>query len=348
MAGEFSVSVTSRPIATIGSAGASWSSFNGAASEWDDALVTLGGDFYQSHAWGEYRSATGWQLLRAIGADECDAVVAMAQMLVRRRLGATIIWIPGGAAGDCRSWAVSLPHFLRRRFGPVTYCRANILSEHVMQLENTLPSGGWRRPGARLGTGLSLELDLRQSAPERISLASANWRHNLKRSGKYGLIIEPWPQPDARQMAAVYRDMEDYKGLVQQYSEADLGAMIGSLGERLLVYRCLDSAGNLLAFRAAGVFRGRGWDLLAAAAPAGRKVYASHAVLWALLEACRERGARSYDLGGVDPVSNKGVFDFKRGIGARMIQYTGEWEWAGVPLLAPAVGLMMKYRGLAA
>jgi len=342
------VSEPSRQITTIDPAVASWSRFAGAASEWDDALAALGGDFHQSHPWGEYRGAMGWRPLRAIARDESQAIVAMVQLLMRRRLGATIIWIPGGAAGDCRRWAVSLPQFLRRRFGSVTYCRLNILTEHVLNMDHALTLGGWRRSGTRLGTGLSLELDLRPSMPERMKLASTNWRHNLRRSGKYGLTVEPWPQPDARQMAAIYRDMEGYKGLGQQHSEADLRAMIGSLGERLLVFRCLDSEGNLLAFRAAGVFCGRGWDLLAAAARAGRKVYASYAVLWASLEACRTQGAHTYDLGGADPLSNKGVFDFKRGTGARMIQYAGEWEWAGVPLLAPTVGLLMKYRGLAA
>jgi hypothetical protein len=338
----------SRQIAAIDPVVANWSSFDGAANDWDDALASLGGDIYQSHAWGEYRGATGWRVLRAISTDEGHDIVAMAQILVRRRLGATIIWIPGAAAGDCRRWAVSLPRFLRRRLGSATYCRVNILSERLPNVENTLTAGGWSRPGVRLGTGLSLELDLRPSMQERLKLASVNWRHNLRRSGKYGLTIEPWPQPDARQMAAIYRGMEDYKGLGQQHSEADLQAMIDNLGERLLVFRCLDSEGDLLAFRAAAVFGGRGWDLLASATGPARKVYASHAVLWALLEACQKQGAHTYDLGGVDPLSNKGVFDFKRGTGARTIEYMGEWEWASVPLLAPMVGLMMKYRGLVA
>jgi hypothetical protein len=348
MAGEFSVSETLPGAAAVEAAAVRWRSFEGAPSEWDDALVSLGGDLYQSHAWGNYRSRGGWRLLRAIERDSDGATTAMAQILLRRRLGITITWIPGGVAGDCRRWAVSLPQFLRREFGSATYCRVNILSEQTAKVKDALTTSGWRRPAARLGTGLSLELDLRPSAPERMNLASANWRHNLRRSGKYGLTVERWRQPDVRQMAMIYRDMEGYKGLAQQHSETDLRAMIDSLGRRLLVFRCLDGTGNLLAFRAAGVFRERGWDLLAAAAPAGRKVYASHAVLWALLEACREEGARTFDLGGVDPTSNKGVFDFKRGTGARLIEYTGEWEWAGVPLLAPAVSLIMKYRGLAA
>jgi len=326
-----------------------WRDFNGDAKAWDGTLADFAaGNFYQSHAWGEYRGEMGWQPLRVVGTGEGANVATMAQMLVRRQFGAAIVWVPGGPAGDFRHWAAALPDLLRSRFGMAAYCRVNVLREHQPAAESLLTAAGWRRPRARLGTGLSLELDLRPTAAERMALASGNWRHNLRRSGKYGLAVEPWSNPDAAQMAAVYREMEDYKGLAQQHSEQALRSMLEHLGASVTILRCLDAKGNLLAFRAAGIFGGRAWDLLAAATPAARKVYASHALLWALTEACREQGALTYDLGGADPVANKGVFDFKRGTGARLFEYTGEWEWAGMPLLGRAVGLLMKHRGMAA
>jgi hypothetical protein len=318
-------------------------------AHWDAALALLpGSSLYQSCAWGRYRSAMGWQVVRAIGRDANYAIVAMVQMLMRRRLGMHIIWIPGGPAGESRLWAASLAEWLRKRFGPLAYCRLNILAEQDSDSVKALRDHRWRRPKARLGTGLSLKLNLRGNEAERMSAASANWRHNLRRSAKYGFTVERWKSPDPNQMATVYREMEGLKGLGQQHSETGLRAMIDGLGERLLVFRSLDRDGNLLAFRAGGIFRDQAWDLLAAATRAGRKVYASHATLWALLEVCRQHGALDYDLGGVDPVGNKGVFDFKHGTGARVVEYLGEWEWASTPLLAPTVGLLMKYRGLTA
>lgn len=326
-----------------------WSDFKGDATAWDTALAAVGaGNFYQSHAWGEHRGEMGWQPLRVIGRDQGGVIVAMAQMLARHLLGATIVWIPGGPSGDAMHWVAALPALLRQRFGRATYCRLNILRERQDSGGILLTGGGWRRPAARMGTGLSLYLDLRPTEADRMALASGNWRHNLRRSGKYALTVERWLNPDAAQMAAVYRDMEDYKGLAQQHSEQALRSMLKHLGAGVTVLRCLDDKGNLLAFRAAGVFGGRAWDLLAAATPAARRVYASHALLWALSEACRERGALAYDLGGADPVGNKGVFDFKRGTGARLIEYEGEWEWAGMSLLGTAVGWAMKHRGMAA
>jgi lipid II:glycine glycyltransferase (peptidoglycan interpeptide bridge formation enzyme) len=98
----------------------------------------------------------------------------------------------------------------------------------------------------------------------------------------------------------------------------------------------------LLAVRAAGLFGDTAWDLLAAAGASARKVYASHATLWALFEHCSQQGLSHYDLGGVDPIGNKGVYDFKQGAGACLIKYLGEWEWASLPGMCAAFNWSMK------
>ena len=82
-------------------------------------------------------------------------------------------------------------------------------------------------------------------------------------------------------------------------------------------------------------------DLLAAAGGEARKLYASHATLWELLDHCSRLGLHNYDLSGVDPTANKGVFDFKHGTGARLVTCLGEWEWASVPGVRQMVNWMV-------
>lgn len=53
---------------------------------------------------------------------------------------------------------------------------------------------------------------------------SGNWRHNLKRSGKYGLVLRQWI-PGASPPGKLYRSMEEYKNLPVQISDAELAAM---------------------------------------------------------------------------------------------------------------------------
>lgn len=324
-----------------------WNRFGGAAADWDACLVSLtGGNLYQSYSWGSYRAAMGWRPLRLM-ARSGGAVVAMAQVLVKRKAGCAVCWIPGGPAGTVAEWATTLPAALRAELGGLAYCRLNALNEAEAGAAALIGGSGWKRPGVRLGSGLSLDLDLRPEATMRLASTSGNWRHNLKRAGKYDLQVERWAKPDAAEISAVYREMEGIKNLPEQHSRAALEAIITHLGDRLIVFRCLDATGQLLAIRAGAVFAGRGWDLLAAANQAARKVYASHALLWALTEECRRSGARSFDLGGADPDGNKGVFNFKQGTGARLFEYVGEWEWAGVPGLAAAAGILIQRRGLA-
>jgi lipid II:glycine glycyltransferase (peptidoglycan interpeptide bridge formation enzyme) len=150
----------------------------------------------------------------------------------------------------------------------------------------------------------------------------------LKRSAKYGLRIEQWSNPDAKSIAAVYREMEKIKGNVERVPERDLEPLIRCLGERLLVFRALDANGQTLALRAAAIMGERAWDMLAAAGAAARKTYATYATFWSLAEECRRRGARTFDMGGIDPEANKGVYDFKKGTGAQPVHYLGEWDYA--------------------
>jgi len=162
---------------------------------------------------------------------------------------------------------------------------------------------------------------------------SSNWRHNLKRAGRRGLTVRPWPEADPDEILAVYRSMERHKQLREQFSREQLASLRASFGDQLVIWRCDDAEGRLVALRGCVVIGDRAWDMLAAATPEGRKVYASFAACWALFEECRTRGVRVYDLRGVEPDRGTGVYDFKRGTGAALVEYLGEWEWASNDLM---------------
>ena len=65
---------------------------------------------------------------------------------------------------------------------------------------------------------------------------------------------------------------------------------------------------------------------------------------WELIRHCRALDVKTYDLSGVDPVSAHGVYNFKRGTGAREQRTLGEWEWATSAGLARAVDLAVQFR----
>lgn len=86
--------------------------------------------------------------------------------------------------------------------------------------------------------------------------------------------------------------------------------------------------------------------MLAATNVAGRKLYSSYLTISELLSTCLERGVEEYDLMGIDPHKNPGVYNFKKGTGAEPLEYLGEWEWAtSEPLYYIANWAMGKRKG---
>ncbi len=318
-----------------------WEKYSGDPAGWDEPVASLGGGFYQSYGWGETRRVAGWQPLRLMAKRE-GRLVGAASILVKRKLGAAVCWIPGGPVGA----ALTLDDGFRRVLADelatrFVYCRISLLREAQPEEQTFLEGQRWQRPAVGRSSGLTMLYALSGDEPERLKRASGNWRHNLKRSGRHGLCVEHWASPDLAEMSALYREMEGLKSLPVQHSAAELAAMFQNLGDRIVVYRCLDADGRLLALRAAGLYGTTAWDLLAAAGEAARKVYASHATLWALLDHCQKLGMQHYDLSGVDPVGNKGVYDFKQGTGAHLVECLGEWEWASVPGMSVAVNWLV-------
>jgi len=321
-----------------------WEKYDGPANQWDEYVAALSGGFYQTYGWGEVRRVAAWTPLRMLAQSE-GKVVAAASILVKRRLGTAVCWIPGGPLADCKLLDTNFRESLGLALGTkMYYCRMSLLRADPGHEDSFLSEAGWKRPAVEMSSGLTMSYPLAGDASERLNRTSSNWRHNLKRSQRYDLFIEHWKTPNVDAVVALYREMESLKSLPVQHSANELTALFTECNDSMVVYRCLDASGNLLAIRAAGLCGSKAMDLLAASGIAARKVYASHATLWALLNHCSRIGLKDYDLSGVDPLGNKGVYDFKHGTGATLVKCIPEREWASVPGLRNAVNWMVTKR----
>jgi len=322
-----------------------WKTWEGTGTDWDECLLKFPDyNIYQSYAWGEHRRRFGWDPVRITGARD-GKLVSAAQILVRHLpLKAEFAWVPGGPAGEPAEWAGvflgALRKVLRCRF---LYCRVNNMRAEIPG-DSFAMAGAWNKPEFRLHTGLSAAYIPLGDVSERIGLTSKNWGRNLRRAQKQGNNVHLWESPNPEEMYNVYLEMQDYKSLGEQFSREALASIMSQFGRRCVVVRCDDSEGNLLAFRGALLFGTRGWDIFAATTTAGRKVYASHAAFWELMNRCIELGVKWYDMGGVDPERGKGVYDFKKGTGAADLKYLGEWDAASFPLLRRLSNLVVKWR----
>lgn len=316
-----------------------WRAFSGSDADWDAALAALpGANAFQSSAWARHKADSGWRPARAL------ADGAAAQALVKDLPGGTrLLWARGGPVGDPALWDAGLRAALAAAAGGAfVYGRVCSYREADAASVRALAAAGWERPATPLDRNMTYLLDLSPEPDALLAGLSTNWRHNLKR-GMARAEASAWPEPDPAEMEKVYKAMESLKGLPPQHRAGELGSMVRALGGSMVLRRAVVD-GRTVALRACAVFGASAVDLLAAATEEARKVYASYACLWSLVLESRRLGAKTYDLGGADPAAAPGVADFKKGLGARLVETLGEWDYASPAVLRRPAGALIALK----
>jgi lipid II:glycine glycyltransferase (peptidoglycan interpeptide bridge formation enzyme) len=135
----------------------------------------------------------------------------------------------------------------------------------------------------------------------------------------------------------------DYKRL-KTGAPSHGGDTVNLLEQQALVLGVFDQESRLLSVRGAALFGNTACDIVAATSPEGRRVYASYLATWSLLSALKDRNITSFDFSGIDDLRNKGVSDFKRGLGGKEVIYFPERHLATPRLVLPLAALLIRYR----
>lgn len=308
-----------------------WQVWDETDSRWDLIISQFSdGSIYQTTKWAKHKESSGWQVIRLIKFDQ-NLPVTAAQCLFRRGpLGSVVVWVAGGPIGDIDSVSSDFVNIVKQQTSArFLYIRVAVMRQTDAASANALTSQGWRQSSAIIGTRSSLIHSLDAEESIRRSRCSSNWKRNLKRSAQNEGLTYIWESPDGNSISDAYAQMDEFKdikGVSLARSSDDLQSVINTFGDSLILVRSDDKDGAPLAIRGALLFNETAWDFIAVTTPAGRKKYASHAVFWALAEQCFQLGIKQFDLGGIDPVNNRGVYDFKKGTGTAQVDYLGEWE----------------------
>ena len=314
------------------------------AAGWDARLTAFAEvPLYASAAWAAYKARQGWRVTGISTA----AAAALVQSRPLSPFGPRLTLIQGGPVladgADASALTGLFAAACRGCFGVDVVFP---MQAHSPTLEAALQANGFRP--LPLGGDSTVLLDLGLSQDDLRAALSKNWRHNLSRAEKKGLVVEWIPPEAAARREAACRMAEMYGALTLRKGFAaalDATALVEAVGEdERLQWLEVRRDDELLASRMAWVGGCTALDLLAASSDGARNTYANYLALWSLIDRSRQCGATRFDCGGIDPTGNEGVYNFKKGLSGDEAPLGRLWLRARPGLLAPLVAKRLARR----
>lgn len=165
-------------------------------------------------------------------------------------------------------------------------------------------------------TDRTFVLDLRPSVEELRKKLDKKWRNQLSSSEKKGLkVITGNGIDEYRIFCQMYGQMRKRKTFETTVDVEEFGRIQEDLPESQRMRILLCRAGDVpVAGLVASMIGDSAIYLLGATSDDGLDSKGAYLLQWTLVKWLKERGYRWYDLGGINPERNPGVYHFKRGL----------------------------------
>lgn len=161
----------------------------------------------------------------------------------------------------------------------------------------------------------TIVLDLNPSLDDLRKKLDKKWRNQLTRSEKNDLrIIAGRGTAEYNTFCEIYRQMFKRKQFETTVDVEEFGRIQAELPDRqrmrvLIAHRGADPVAGLVA----SAMGNSAIYLLGATSDAGLDSKGAYLLQWTLINWLKDCGVEHYDLGGIDPEANPGVYHFKRG-----------------------------------
>jgi len=307
------------------------SEWTGLVDHFQDANI------YQTWSYGAVR--WGEKHLSHLVLRRNDEVVAIAQLRVIRfpllRSGVAYLrWGPlchlRGSEFEpeilCRMVAALHKEYVRKRGLLLRVLPNAFAGSQRAQLFQTTFS---RLAGTPLETGNAEKtflLDLTPALEAVRKNLDQKWRNQLNRAEKNGLSIREGTDPeDFRIFAGIYQSMRSRKKFDTTIDIDEFARLQKRLPgtQRMKIMNCF-----LQGAPVAGIVCSAMGDsavyLLGATGENGLNAKGTYLLQWTMIKWLKENGIHYYDLGGIDPERNPGVYHFKRGLSGREVAYVGQ------------------------
>ncbi|MGE4180644.1 MAG: lipid II:glycine glycyltransferase FemX [Limisphaerales bacterium] len=189
-------------------------------------------------------------------------------------------------------------------------------------------------------------VDLTLSIEELRKNLSQRWRSKLKNAERAGYSVSQCDSDSAyERFLGAYDQMMARKRFATTVDVREFATMQKGLlpGQRMRVFLC-EKDGNLLNALVVAPGGDSGIYLLAATSDAGLQENGAFLLQWHAIQWLKESGRAWYDLGGVNPDANPGVYQFKSGMGGHDVHQLGQFDSTtpGLSLLLLGVAERIK------
>jgi lipid II:glycine glycyltransferase (peptidoglycan interpeptide bridge formation enzyme) len=165
-------------------------------------------------------------------------------------------------------------------------------------------------------TDRTLVLDLEPSIDELCRKLEKKWRNQLTSSQKKGLnVVAGTRSEEYRIFCQIYKQMRKRKAFETAVDIEEFGRMQETLPkpQRMRILLSQDK-GTPVAGLVASAMGDSAVYLLGATSDEGLNSKGAYLLQWTLIKWLKENGFRWYDLGGINPERNPGVYHFKKGL----------------------------------
>jgi lipid II:glycine glycyltransferase (peptidoglycan interpeptide bridge formation enzyme) len=318
-----------------------WRLFSGSSSSWNNLVSNFDNSTYlHGNEWSEHLGNKGWKTCRWEYHDSGQIISLLQGFLKTFPFGTGVVWFPDWIIGDyeaCKDLGKIIQESLELRF---IYIRVRSHKE-VNDFDNDIfINNHFTNPKKILNYGQTMHLDLNLSEESLSNGLSRNWKRNLKRSTRTIYKISEIKNPKV--VIKIYNELARIKKIDSLLSSQDINSIYDSFHKKIVVIGAHTPDGVMHAVRGAIVVNGKATDIFAASNSYARKHFLSYATCWNLIIKCKELGCYDFNLNGVDPVNNAGVYNFKKGTGAKLKIELGEFEKFNLKILSSIVNLYLN------
>lgn len=334
-----------------------------------DAFVAAAArpEFLQAWGWGDLKAATGWRPHRLFLPGPGGAPLAACSVLERGLPGlGPLLYAPRGPVVDWDDAAAveaalaGLVAFARSRRAVTLKLDPGVPRDHP-GCAPALRRHGWRALEAGLSfEGVQPRFHMRlplQGRDEAALLAAMHpkTRYNIRLAERRGVAVRAGSAADIPDFYAILREtavrdrflvrgLPYFQGMWRECLARDLGwLLLAEAGGELLAGAIVFRVGNTA------------WYLYGASANRRRELMPAYAVQWEAIRRALAAGCAVYDFRGVSGDLSEdnplhGIYRFKRGFGAELAEFVGEWDRPIRPLahLLAQRALPLARRGMAA